>query len=105
MPVEMLEHHVRYVAQLVDLMNDHDVVVRALRGMPRLREEPIRDIARRIEQKLHRDAPPELRVARRVHLPHPAAAELANQLVLMNAYAGRERRLADDGHARGRGRG
>ena len=41
--LEELEHHVRHALELVDLVDDHDVLVIALRGRARLDEEPLGD--------------------------------------------------------------
>ena len=73
--------------ELVDLVDDDDVLVVAVRGRARLDEEAIGDVARRVEQELDRDAAAELGVARGEHHAHAAAAELADQLVLVDATA------------------
>jgi hypothetical protein len=88
--LEELEHHERDVLELVDLVDDDDVVVTALRRRARLDEEPIDNLARAGAQELHRDAPPELEIARGIDDAHAAAPELADQLVLLDARAGRK---------------
>ena len=88
--VEELEHHVRRAVVLVGRVDDHDVLVVALRGRARLRQEAVGDLARAREHELDRDAPAKPGVARGEHDAHAAAPELADQLVVTDRRAGHE---------------
>ena len=88
--LEILEHHVRQLAEGVDLVDDDDVFVGARGGRPRLRDEARGQGRRCGDDELDRDATTELGVTREVHPPHAAAAELANELVVADHRAARE---------------
>jgi hypothetical protein len=83
--LEVLEHHEGLALVLVDLVDDHDVLVVELCGRARLGQEAPRERARGAVEELDRDLPPEPGVAREDHLPHPAAPELADDVVLEDA--------------------
>ncbi|MEO8703688.1 MAG: hypothetical protein ABI867_26800 [Kofleriaceae bacterium] len=88
--LEVFEHHEREPLVLSDLEDRDDVVVRAARGRSRFDHEPVREPRIGLEQKLHRDAPAELGIAREEDLPHAAAGELADQLEPTDALGDRD---------------
>ena len=92
--LEKFEDHVRDAAEVIDLVDDDDVVVGALRGRLRLDQEALGEIARCLGHELDRDAAAEPRIARSEHHTHTAATELADQLVLMYARTRLERDIA-----------
>lgn len=89
--LEVFEHHVRNAVVLVDLVNDHDVLVVARRGRPSLAQEGLGQRGGSAQQELDRHPPAETRVARQVDRPHPAATELADDFVPANSRAGVQR--------------
>jgi hypothetical protein len=88
--VEQLQHHVRRALELVDLVDDDDVLVRAARRGPRLDQKAGRELRRVGVEHLERHLAAELEVARNHHPGHAAAAELADDLVVVDARAGRQ---------------
>jgi hypothetical protein len=91
--LDVLEHHVRQAAEQLDLVDHDDVLVAASRGRARFDEKPLGQLRRARAEELHRDAPAEPRVAREIDLAHAAAAELADQLVMLDAQPRRELQL------------
>ncbi len=94
--LEILEHHVRMTVLLADLVDDHDVLVHAVRRDARLREEALGEPGLGRAQPLDRDQPAQAQVAGQVHLAHTAPAEQPDELVLADPGArpglGRRRR-------------
>jgi hypothetical protein len=82
---------------LVHLVNDDDVLVRAARGRPGLDQEAGGELGRVGGQELERHLAAELEIARDHHPGHAAAAELADDLVVLQPRAGPRLRRAMHG--------
>ena len=91
LPRHVLEHHVRVLVVLADVVDHDDVLVVAARGDARLGEEPRVVMRAALVQELDRDEPSQPQIARQVDDPHATLADLANDLVLAEPVAGRER--------------
>jgi hypothetical protein len=85
---EELEHHVRLLRDLADLVDDDDVLVAAARGGAGLDDEALGQLGVVRLQDLDRDLAAELGVAGQVHRAHAARADLADDLVLVDLRAG-----------------
>ncbi len=82
--LEQLEDEIRTAVRPARVVERDDVRMRELRGRLRLAEEPLvaaaRPDARAGAERLERDEPPELAIARLVHHPEAAATDLAEKL-------------------------
>jgi hypothetical protein len=81
---EVLEHHEGHAAVLLDVVDDHDVLVGAARRGPGLEQEALAQGSVGVLQELDGHAAGQLGVAGEVDVAHAAAAELAYQLVVLD---------------------
>src|SRR5262249_33092838 len=82
--LEVFQDHVRELPVLTDVMDDDDVFVAAAGGGPRLQDEALRELCVRGLEELDGHAPAQLHVSREEALAHSPAADLADELVLVD---------------------
>jgi hypothetical protein len=102
--LEVLEHHVRGAAELIHLVDGHDVFMLAVGRGPRLGQKALDALTAGFAQELDRDQASELGVACQKDGPHATLAQGTDDLVVLEGGVD-ERRAAVEGRPEGDGLG